>query len=131
MIAPIGRGHPALTQIYKEILSELVRISLGMSIKTTREKTDNVSPMEKFDILAADIDQLRLQVEQINGQKSVDDLLELIELADLAQQFGSTEKELRKRLRNVGGEIFKLGKIWVIRKIKLLQVYEAFEKGAS
>ena len=98
---------------------------------TTRERTENATPMEKFEVLAGDIDQLRLQIERLNGQKSVDDLLSVIEIDELAQQYGSSEKIIRKRLRDSGGNIFKMGRKWVIRKIKLLEVYEAFERSVS
>lgn len=100
-------------------------------MNTTRERTENASPLEKFDVLAGDIDHLRLQIERVSGQQSVDDLLEVIEIADLAEKYGSPEKLLRKRLRDSGGEIFKIGKKWVIRKVKLLQVYEAFERAGA
>jgi len=83
--------------------------------------------MEKFDVLAGEIDQLRSQVDYLNGQQSMDDLLDLVELEELAAKFGSPEKLLRKRLKDSSADIFKIGRKWVIRKIKLLHVYEALE----
>ena len=98
---------------------------------TTRERTRELTPMEKFDVLAEDIDQLRLRFEQLHLQQSMDDLLEVVELSDLAEKYGSPEKLLRKRLKDSGAEIFKVGRKWVIRKVKLLEIYEAFERTAT
>jgi len=96
-------------------------------MKTTRERAGKVTPLEKFDVLATDIDLLRQRVENIHAEQSMDDLLELIEVEQLAAEFGVTFFTMRKKLISAGGQVVKIGKKWVIRKISYLQVLENLE----
>lgn len=95
---------------------------------TTRERTDSASPLEKFETLADDIDRLRAKVIELEGQRSVDELLEIVHLDSLAEQLGVPVSGLRRKLSDAGGKIFKIGKLPVIRKIKLLAAFERIER---
>ena len=93
----------------------------------TSQRTEQVSPMDKFHVLASDIDQLRNRVEQITTESSIDDLLEVIELDQLGERFGVSLATMRKRLTEAGGNVFKIGKKHVIRKVRFLEVLETLE----
>ncbi|MCH1508513.1 MAG: hypothetical protein L7T84_04855 [Akkermansiaceae bacterium] len=95
---------------------------------TTRERTEKVSPLEKFVVLAGDIDRLRNQVENISLDQTIDELLEIIEVQDLAKRFGVSVLLMKKKLRAAGGSPFKLGKKWVIRKVGFLEVLQHLEQ---
>ncbi|MEN8871737.1 MAG: hypothetical protein ABF380_12915 [Akkermansiaceae bacterium] len=84
--------------------------------------------MERFQILAGDIDQLRNCIEQLSGEQSVDDLLEVLEVETLGEQFGVSLNAMKRRLNNLGGQVFKMGRKYVIRKIKFLEVVESLER---
>ena len=94
---------------------------------TTQERTEKLSPLEKFSVLAGDIDQVRQRLESIQTQQSVDDLLETLEVADLGQKFGVSMDTMKKRLILAGGAVFKIGRKYVIRKIRFLEVLEHLE----
>ena len=83
--------------------------------------------MDRFNILAGDIDTLRSKVEQVTTEQPIDELLEVIEVSDLATQFAVTPETMKRKLRNAGGKIFKIGKKYVIRKVKFLLVIEHLE----
>ncbi len=95
---------------------------------TTRERTEKVTPLEKFLVLAGDIDLLRNQIENLTTDQSIDELLEVIEVQELAERFGISITLMRKKLSNAGGRPFKLGKKWAIRKVGLLEVIQHLEK---
>jgi hypothetical protein len=95
---------------------------------TTRERTEKVTPLEKFLVLAGDIDLLRNQIENLTTDQSIDELLEVIEVQELAGRFGISITLMRKKLSNAGGRPFKLGKTWAIRKVGLLEVIQHLEK---
>jgi len=97
---------------------------------TTRERTEKVAPLEKFDILAADIDLLRQRIEGLQSGQSMDSLLEVVEVEELASRFGVSLDAMRKRLSLAGGQVFKMGRQFVIRKVSLLQAMENLEQGA-
>ncbi len=94
---------------------------------TTLERTEQLSPLEKFAVLAGDIDQIRLRLESINAQQSVDDLLDTLDIAELGEKFGVSMDTMKKRLILAGGTVFKMGKRHVIRKVRLLEVLETLE----
>lgn len=96
---------------------------------TTSQRTEKVSPLDKFVVLAGDIDQLRNRIDQISTEQSIDDLLEVLEVEKLGLQFGVTLDTMRKRLQLAGGKVFKMGKKWVIRKVGFLEVLESLEQG--
>ena len=98
-----------------------------ISMTTTREKAGKVTPLEKFDVLAMDIDLLRHRVENLHSEQSMDDLLEVIEVEQLAAEYGVSFFTMRKKLTSAGGHVFKLGKKYVIRKVSYLQVLENLE----
>jgi len=54
---------------------------------TTRERTDKVMPLEKFGVLATDIDLLFQRIEMLQTEQSIDNLLEVVEIAELAKRF--------------------------------------------
>lgn len=95
---------------------------------TTIERTEKVQPMDRFQILAGDIDQLRNRVDQLSGDQSVDDLLEVLEVESLGEQFGVSLEAMKRRLNRAGGRVFKMGKKYVIRKVKFLEVMESLER---
>lgn len=96
---------------------------------TTSQRTEKVSPLDKFVVLAGDIDQLRNRIDQISTEQSIDDLLEVLEVEKLGLQFGVTLDTMRKCLQLAGGKVFKMGKKWVIRKVGFLEVLESLEQG--
>jgi len=95
---------------------------------TTLERTKKAPPLDKFLVLAGDIDHLRNRMDQLNGDQSVDDLLEVLEVEKLGKRFGVTLETMKKRLENSGGKVFKMGKKLVIRKVKFLEVMESLER---
>ena len=98
-----------------------------INMTSTLERTEQVPPMDRFNILAGDIDTLRSKVEQVTTEQPIDELLEVIEVSDLATQFAVTPETMKRKLRNAGGKIFKIGKKYVIRKVKFLLVIEHLE----
>jgi hypothetical protein len=98
---------------------------------TTRERTEKVAPLEKFDVLAVDIDLLRQRIDTLKSEQSVDLLLEVVEVETLARRFGVSVDAMRKRLTLGGGQVFKMGRQFVIRKVSLLQALENFEQGVA
>jgi len=95
---------------------------------TTIERTEKVSPLEKFSVLAGDIDLLRQRIETLQREQSTDELLEVIEVEALAKQFGNTTDLMRKKLSRAGGRVFKLGRKYLIRKVCFLEVLESLEQ---
>ena len=94
---------------------------------TTVEKTERLSPLEKFGVLAGEIDQIRQLINNFQSEQCVDDLLETLEMAELGEKFGVTQETMRKKLIEAGGGVFKLGKKYVIRKVRFLSVLEFLE----
>ena len=94
---------------------------------TTVEKTERLSPLEKFGVLAGEIDQIRQLINNFQSEQCVDDLLETLEMAELGEKFGVTPETMRKKLIEAGGGVFKLGKKYVIRKVRFLSVLEFLE----
>ena len=80
-------------------------------------------------MLACDIDLLRQKLDNLNIQQPLDDLLDVVEISELAKRYGASEELMRKRLRLAGGKVFKLGKQYVIRKVVLLEVLQKLEDG--
>lgn len=80
-------------------------------------------------MLACDIDLLRQKLDNLNIQQPLDDLLDVVEISELAKRYGASEELMRKRLRLAGGKVFKLGKQYVIRKVVLLEVLQKLEGG--
>ena len=95
---------------------------------TTVERTEKVQPMDRFQILALDIDQLRNRLDLVSGDQSIDELLEVLEVESLGEQFGVSSEAMKRRPSRAGGQAFKLGKKYVIRKVKFLEVMEALER---
>ena len=95
---------------------------------TTRERTEKLPPLEKITMLVNEIDQLRSLVEQqVVKESSLDDLVDILLLDELAVKFGVSVETMRKKLDVSGGKVFKLGKKLVIRKIHFLEVIQALE----
>lgn len=95
---------------------------------TTIQRTEKASPLEKFIVLAGDLDQLRSRVEQITQtEQSIDDLCDTLEVEELGKRYGVSLETMRKRLKQAGGQVFKIGKKHVIRKVRFLEVLEALE----
>lgn len=96
---------------------------------STVERTEKVPPMDRFQILAGDIDRLRNRLEQLTSEQSVDELLEVIEISTLSKQFGVSPETMRRKLKDAGGQVFKMGRKYVIRKVRFLAVMESLESG--
>jgi len=94
---------------------------------TTREKTGKVTPLEKFDVLAGEIDALRQRIDNLQGVKTMDDLLAVVQIEELAKEFGVSLSTMRDKLKAAGGQVVKIGKKWVIRKVSYLEVLENLE----
>lgn len=95
---------------------------------TTTQRTEKATPLEKFVVLAGDLDQLRSRVEQITQtEQSIDDLCETLEVDEIGKRYGVSSNTMRKRLKQAGGQVFKIGKKHVIRKVRFLEVLEALE----
>ncbi|BCX48578.1 hypothetical protein HAHE_24860 [Haloferula helveola] len=94
---------------------------------TTAQRTASLTPMDKLAVLVGDVDQLRTRIEGIAAQQSIDDMLEVLEIEALACRFGVSQDTLRRRLREAGGKVFKLGRKHVIRKVAFLEVIETLE----
>jgi len=100
----------------------------SLILMTTRENIESATPLEKFEILADDIDRLRNGLAESENQRTVDELLETVDLEKLANQYEISITSLRRKLLAAGAEVFKIGKRSVIRKIKLLAVFEKLEQ---
>ncbi len=83
--------------------------------------------MEKISVLATDVDSLRRQIENITTDQSIDSRLEVVEVSDLAERFGTSVNLMRRKLTAAGGKVFKLGKKYVIRKVIFLEVLQRLE----
>ena len=95
---------------------------------TTLQRTESIPPLHKFTVLAGDIDQLRQRVEQITAEQSIDDLLDIVEVDALSERFGVTIETMKKRLDAAGGQVFRMGRKFVIRKVRYLEVLELLER---
>lgn len=49
---------------------------------TTRERTEAASPLEKFEVLAEEIDRLRDELRRMRRGSSINDQLETVDLGD-------------------------------------------------
>lgn len=58
-------------------------------------------------------------------------MLEVLDVVELGQQFGVSAECMRKKLRQAGGKVFKMGKKYVIRKVAFLEVLETLESETS
>lgn len=94
---------------------------------TTSERTAVASPLDKFEVLAADIDDLRVKIQSLHGTQSIDDQIEIVNLKTLSRQHGLSLPTVRRRIEEAGGRVFKIGGQVVIRKVKLLEVFEQLE----
>jgi len=97
---------------------------------TTRERVEKVTPLEKFCVIAEDVDRLREHLKMVDGSQSLDELVEVVNVAELADRYEIKPQMMRAKLKNAGGKVFKIGKKWVIRKVQLLTVLELMEDAA-
>lgn len=96
---------------------------------TTLEKTHKLPPLEKIATLVKDLDELRSQVtQQISQEQPLDDLVDVVCLDVLSEQFYISVVSLKKKLELAGGKVFKLGKKYVIRKVCFLEVLKKLEQ---
>ena len=95
---------------------------------TTRERVEKVTPLEKFCVIAEDVDRLREHLKMVNSSQSLDDLCEVVNVEELAKQYEVKSNVMRAKLKQAGGKVFKMGKKWVIRKVQLLAVLEMMEE---
>lgn len=96
---------------------------------SAKERIGRVTPLERFDVLAGELDALKDRLAMMSREQSTDELLEVVNVADLANRHGVSTATMRKRLTEAGGTVFKFGKQHLIRKIKLLEVFERMEDG--
>ncbi|MFK7911103.1 MAG: hypothetical protein AB8F34_10975 [Akkermansiaceae bacterium] len=68
-------------------------------------------------------------MENLTNDQSIDELLDVLHLDELSEQFSISQEQMRKKLRLAGGKVFKLGKKYVIRKVNFLCVLETLEQG--
>ncbi|MGJ8677082.1 MAG: hypothetical protein ACSHX0_06170 [Akkermansiaceae bacterium] len=97
-------------------------------MESISEKIDKVSPIERFIVLARELDRIRELISQLDEGRSVDDLLEVLDLELLSTQFGVSAQLMRKKLKLAGGKTFKIGKKHVIRKVVFLEVLQNLEE---
>ena len=132
-LSHVNHTAKALRFDEKQKNSPALRLQRGRQtyffMMTTVERTQKVTPLEKFSVLACDIDLLRQKLDNLNIQQPLDDLLDVVEISELAKRYGASEDLMRKRLRLAGGKVFKLGKQYVIRKVVLLEVLQKLEDG--
>jgi hypothetical protein len=91
--------------------------------KTTLSLIHDAVGSEKFTVLAATIDNLKAELENLRNKATIDDEIETLEIAPLADRFGISEKAFRDQVdRAIGaGHVVKVGKRWVIRKRRFLE----------
>ncbi|MFT5467878.1 MAG: hypothetical protein ACI8UO_002985 [Verrucomicrobiales bacterium] len=102
-------------------------------MSTTLEQLNSALGTEKFTVLATVIDQLRCFQAEIASGVDLDDRIETLDVADLAEEHGVSFETMRKELRSVAGKnaVFRLGKKWVIRKQRFLDYLQTKESDAS
>lgn len=100
-------------------------------MKSIAEKIERVSPMERFIVLAREMDRLKEVVSQLDEGRSVDDLLDLLEVDELSERFSISPALMRKKLKMAGGKVVKMGKKYVIRKVNFLEVLQGLEESGS
>jgi len=84
---------------------------------------------DKFLVLAAAIDLAKNDFEILRNRVSIDEEIEILELSQLAEQYGTGEKTLREQIERQlsPGVVIKVGKKWVIRKRRFLDYLESKE----
>lgn len=97
---------------------------------TTAQRTANLTPLDKLAVLAGDIDQLRQRLDGLAVHRSLDDVLEVLHVATLAEHFEVSPETMRLRLLKAGGKVFRMGRKYVIRKVAFLEVIENLESEA-
>ena len=89
--------------------------------------------MEKVNLLAAYIDLLLDRVDSLGQQRPLDEQVEVFELEQLAEDYGTTTETMGKQIAAVLGDsaVIKVGKKRVIRKSKFLEFLETKEAGMA
>lgn len=87
---------------------------------------------DKMTVLAVAIDHLRDWMQESTVNQTMDDQIETLGLADLADRHGITIKALRERISSKLGPsaVIRLGKCLVIRKTRYLEFLRACEEDA-
>jgi len=87
---------------------------------------------DKTIVLAVAIDQLRDLVNESAVSRTLDDQIETLDLAELADKHGITTKALREKIgAKVGpSAVIRLGKRLVIRKTRYLEFLRSCEEGS-
>lgn len=93
------------------------------------ESASNLPPLEKISVLLNEVERLGTRMENLTNDQSIDELLDVLHLDELSEQFSISQEQMRKKLRLAGGKVFKLGKKYVIRKVNFLCVLETLEQG--
>ena len=98
------------------------RVKGKMSFLDTIEKATG---RDKFVVIAAQLD----HVTDLAESKSIDDCIAVLDVEVLARDHGVTFETMRNQLRIKLGSnaVFRLGKRWVIRKVKFLQYLQCLE----
>lgn len=90
-------------------------------------KFADVPPLDRWEALSAYLDQLESRI----GSADPAQLIETVEVSELAEQGKLSVGAMVNRLQRGGGKPFKLGKVWVIRKTSLAEYYLQQERGAA
>jgi hypothetical protein len=93
------------------------------------ESASNLPPLEKISILLNEVERLGTRMDNLTNEQSIDELLDVLHLDELSEQFSISQEQMRKKLKLAGGKVFKLGKKYVIRKVNFLCVLETLEQG--
>ena len=82
---------------------------------------------DKFTVIAAQLD----HITELAESRSIDDRIATLDVEILAEDHDVTFETMRSQLRIRLGRnaVFRLGKKWVIRKIKFLQYLQCLESG--
>ena len=70
----------------------------------------NLPPLDKISVLLTEVERLGTRMENLTNEQSIDELLDVLHLDALCEQFSVSQGQMRKKLRLAGGKVFKLGK---------------------
>ncbi|MBL9160636.1 MAG: hypothetical protein JNJ70_24350 [Verrucomicrobiales bacterium] len=115
--------------------SAALRSSLMAGIRidmSTLKQFNAALGKDKMTVLAVAIDHLRDWMQESTVNQTIDDQIETLGLADLADRHGITIKALRERISSKLGPsaVIRLGKCLVIRKTRYLEFLRACEEDA-
>ena len=92
---------------------------------------DSAVGLDKFTVLAKEIDRVAEQIHMVTVSLDVE--VETLCVRDLASRYGVTFETMRKQICDQMGDgsVFRVGKMWVIRKRKFLDYLLEKERQAG